>query len=212
MVKIIDLEESKLFTTSLFIVSDGTIYLTNANCWNVEEHAGKCDVSTDRFDIGQDAKLVPYQEFPKVCFCYCCCCCSICSIWNLQCHSSSFLSLRYVDRISDSMEQKLRVSQKLLAQIKTLETKSEEAVRTQADIEPKLALIVKRTKELKSQVKNGILLPVVAQNQYTLSYSWKLHFRIFGILLNQIQGLTRHNLTLWLPKSKNRQSSSRYLR
>lgn len=65
-------------------------------------------------------------------------------------------SPRYVDRISDSMEQKLRVSQKLLAQIKTLETKSEEAVRTQADIEPKLALIVKRTKELKSQVEKEI--------------------------------------------------------
>ena len=50
------------------------------------------------------------------------------------------------------MEQKLRVSEKLLGQIKTLELRSEESVKMQADIEPKLALIVKRTKELKSQV------------------------------------------------------------
>ena len=50
------------------------------------------------------------------------------------------------------MEQKLRVSEKLLGQIKTLEARSEESVKVQADIEPKLALIVKRTKELKSQV------------------------------------------------------------
>lgn len=50
------------------------------------------------------------------------------------------------------MEQKLRVSEKLLSQIKTLEMRSEESVKTQAGIEPKLALIVKRTKELKSQV------------------------------------------------------------
>eukprot|EP00111_Clytia_hemisphaerica_P014827 TCONS_00043696-protein len=65
-------------------------------------------------------------------------------------------SPRYVDRISESMEQKLRVSEKLLSQITSLRERSQEAVKTQADTEPKLALIVKKTKELQSQVESEI--------------------------------------------------------
>ncbi|XP_066931488.1 CDK5 regulatory subunit-associated protein 3-like [Clytia hemisphaerica] len=65
-------------------------------------------------------------------------------------------SPRYVDRISESMEQKLRVSEKLLSQITSLRERSQEAVKTQGDTEPKLALIVKKTKELQSQVESEI--------------------------------------------------------
>jgi Protein of unknown function (DUF773). len=52
------------------------------------------------------------------------------------------------------MEQKLRVSEKLLNQINSLKQRTDESVKTQADTEPRLALIVKKTKVLKTQVRS----------------------------------------------------------
>lgn len=65
-------------------------------------------------------------------------------------------SPRYVDRIADSLEQKLKVSENLLSQITALQNRYNEAVKNQAESEPKLALIVKRTKELKAQIEKEI--------------------------------------------------------
>lgn len=60
---------------------------------------------------------------------------------------------RYVDRIADSLQQKLKISQNLLNQMSTLQERHDEALKLQTETEPKLALIVKKTKELQAQVR-----------------------------------------------------------
>jgi len=65
-------------------------------------------------------------------------------------------SPRYVDRIADSLEQKLKISTNLLHQINTLQQRSKEALELQGKTEPKLSIIVKKTKELQVQMEKEI--------------------------------------------------------
>ena len=59
---------------------------------------------------------------------------------------------RYVDRIAESLLQKLQISEKLINQVATLKKKSKEAVELQIETQPKLEILVKRTKTLQTQV------------------------------------------------------------
>ena len=59
---------------------------------------------------------------------------------------------RYVDRIAESLEQKLKISENLLKQIETLKKKRNESLELHKQTEPKLQVLVKKTKELQYQV------------------------------------------------------------
>jgi len=65
-------------------------------------------------------------------------------------------SQRYVDRIADSLLQKLQISEKLLNQVSILKKKSKEAAETQIEIIPKLNILVKKTKTLQGQIEKEI--------------------------------------------------------
>lgn len=65
-------------------------------------------------------------------------------------------SQRYVDRIADSLLQKLQISEKLLNQVSALKKKSKEAAETQIETIPKLEILVKKTKTLQSQIEREI--------------------------------------------------------
>lgn len=59
---------------------------------------------------------------------------------------------RYLDRLADSLQQKLKVSEKLVTSIKTMADKRQAASMEQQDLEPKLEIIRMKTKELQLQV------------------------------------------------------------
>lgn len=59
---------------------------------------------------------------------------------------------RYLDRLADSLQQKLKVSEKLVTSIKTMADKRQAASMEQQDLEPKLEIIRMKTKELQIQV------------------------------------------------------------
>lgn len=65
-------------------------------------------------------------------------------------------SQRYVDRIADSLLQKLQISEKLLNQVSVLKKKSKEAAETQIETLPKLEILVKKTKTLQGQIEKEI--------------------------------------------------------
>nr|XP_047136048.1 CDK5 regulatory subunit-associated protein 3 [Hydra vulgaris] len=65
-------------------------------------------------------------------------------------------SPRYVDRIADSLIQKLTTSENLMKQINILEERSQKAQTLQAETEPKLEVIIRKTKELQKQIEKEI--------------------------------------------------------
>lgn len=69
-------------------------------------------------------------------------------LWTLH------LFNRYLDRLADSLQQKLKVSEKLVASIKTMADQREAASTEQQDLEPKLEVIKMKTKELQVQVRS----------------------------------------------------------
>ena len=60
---------------------------------------------------------------------------------------------RYLDRLADSLQQKLKVSEKLATSIKVMADKRQAAIIDQRDLEPKLEIIRTKTKELQGQVR-----------------------------------------------------------
>jgi hypothetical protein len=57
-----------------------------------------------------------------------------------------------VDRLAESLQQKLRLSEKLKTSCKKMAEKKKEAADQQRDLEPKLEVIRCKTKELQAQV------------------------------------------------------------
>ena len=60
---------------------------------------------------------------------------------------------RYLDRLADSLQQKLKVSEKLVTSIKMMADKRQAATIEQRDLEPKIEIIRTKTKELQEQVR-----------------------------------------------------------
>ena len=60
---------------------------------------------------------------------------------------------RYLDRLADSLQQKLKVSEKLVTSIKVIADKRQAVTIEQRDLEPKLEIIRTKTKELQEQVR-----------------------------------------------------------
>ena len=60
---------------------------------------------------------------------------------------------RYLDRLADSLQQKLKVSEKLVTSIKVMADKRQAATIEQRDLEPKIEIIRTKTKELQEQVR-----------------------------------------------------------
>ena len=60
---------------------------------------------------------------------------------------------RYLDRLADSLQLKLKVSEKLVTSIKVMADKRQAATIEQRDLEPKLEIIRTKTKELQEQVR-----------------------------------------------------------
>ena len=60
---------------------------------------------------------------------------------------------RYLDRLADSLQQKLKVSEKLVTSIKVMADKRQAATIEQRDLEPKIEIIRTKTKELQRQVR-----------------------------------------------------------
>lgn len=65
-------------------------------------------------------------------------------------------SPRYLDRLADSLQQKLKVSEKLVASSKVMAEKRLAASKEQIDLEPKLEVIRSKTKELQGQIAGEI--------------------------------------------------------
>ncbi|PFX23211.1 CDK5 regulatory subunit-associated protein 3-like [Stylophora pistillata] len=65
-------------------------------------------------------------------------------------------SPRYLDRLADSLQQKLKVSEKLATSIKVMADKRQAAIIDQRDLEPKLEIIRTKTKELQGQISQEI--------------------------------------------------------
>lgn len=60
---------------------------------------------------------------------------------------------RYLDRLADSLQQKLKVSEKMVSSSKLMAEKRQAASKEQMDLEPKLEVIRSKTKELQGQVR-----------------------------------------------------------
>lgn len=65
-------------------------------------------------------------------------------------------SPRYLDRLADSLQQKLKVSEKLVTSIKVMADKRQAATIEQRDLEPKLEIIRTKTRELQEQISQEI--------------------------------------------------------
>ncbi|KAL9967232.1 hypothetical protein ACROYT_G025412 [Oculina patagonica] len=80
------------------------------------------------------------------------------TITSMKIHNLFLLktSPRYLDRLADSLQQKLKVSEKLVAAIKTVADKRQAASTEQRDLEPKLEVIRTKTKELQQQLAQEI--------------------------------------------------------
>lgn len=62
---------------------------------------------------------------------------------------------RYVDRVTELLQQKLKQSQLLALKKELMLQKQQEALREQAALEPKLDLLLEKTKELQKLVRQG---------------------------------------------------------
>jgi len=80
------------------------------------------------------------------------------TITSMKMHNLFLLktSPRYLDRLADSLQQKLKVSEKLVTSIKTMADKRQAASMEQQDLEPKLEIIRMKTKELQVQIAQEI--------------------------------------------------------
>lgn len=65
-------------------------------------------------------------------------------------------SPKYVDRLSESLGQKLELVSKMIEAQKTAVLKREQALNEEKSLEPKLALIILKTKELQNQIEKEI--------------------------------------------------------
>lgn len=82
-------------------------------------------------------------------------------IYIRDCNEDIFLLfIRYVDRLVDSLKSKLEAAEKMAESQKVVKMKYEEALEEQRKLEPKINLIVEKTKILLSQVKNKMLLNI----------------------------------------------------
>lgn len=76
----------------------------------------------------------------------------------LRLHSyTAYLSAlpRYVDRVTEFLQQKLKQSQLLALKKELMVQKQQEALQEQAALEPKLDLLLEKTKELQKLVRRG---------------------------------------------------------
>lgn len=62
---------------------------------------------------------------------------------------------RYVDRVTELLQQKLKQSQLLALKKELMVQKQQEALREQAALEPKLDLLLEKTRELQKLVRRG---------------------------------------------------------
>lgn len=60
--------------------------------------------------------------------------------------------LRYVDRLTESLQHKLKLSEKMQVSRKLTAERRQQAVALQSELEPKLEVIVTKTKDLQRQV------------------------------------------------------------
>ncbi|XP_068756720.1 CDK5 regulatory subunit-associated protein 3-like isoform X6 [Montipora capricornis] len=65
-------------------------------------------------------------------------------------------SPRYLDRLADSLQQKLNVSEKMVSSSKTMAEKRQFAAKEQMELEPKLEVIKSKTKELQRKIAEEI--------------------------------------------------------
>ncbi|XP_046407506.1 CDK5 regulatory subunit-associated protein 3 [Ischnura elegans] len=65
-------------------------------------------------------------------------------------------SPRYVDQLAYSLKQKLSIMEKMQLSKKALKTKKEEAIKDAIAIQPKLRLIINKTKELQKEIESDI--------------------------------------------------------
>lgn len=65
-------------------------------------------------------------------------------------------SPRYVDRLTESLQHKLKLSEKMQASCKALAERRQEAATLQSELEPKLDVIVTKTKQLQKQISEEI--------------------------------------------------------
>ncbi|KAF0287766.1 CDK5 regulatory subunit-associated protein 3 [Amphibalanus amphitrite] len=65
-------------------------------------------------------------------------------------------SPRYVDRLVGSLKQKLEVSEKMAASVDAVKERKKAAAEEAAQLQPKLKLIVEKTRELQTQIENSI--------------------------------------------------------
>ncbi|KAK2555745.1 CDK5 regulatory subunit-associated protein 3 [Acropora cervicornis] len=65
-------------------------------------------------------------------------------------------SPRYLDRLVDSLQQKLKISEKMVSSRKIVVEKRQTAAKEQMNLEPKLDIIRSKTKELQRQVAEEI--------------------------------------------------------
>ena len=71
------------------------------------------------------------------------------SYYNTQFTTGLF---RYVDRLTESLQHKLKLSEKMQASCKAVAERRQEAAALQSELEPKLDIIVTKTKQLQKQV------------------------------------------------------------
>lgn len=65
-------------------------------------------------------------------------------------------SPRYVERLTESLQHKLKLSEKMQASCKAVVTRQQEAAALQSQLEPKLDVIVTKTKQLQKQISEEI--------------------------------------------------------
>ena len=71
-------------------------------------------------------------------------------------YHSSYYHFSYVDRLADSLHQKLKTANNLLRQARVVVERKESAKQLQIATEPKLKKVVEKTKELKKDVNMSI--------------------------------------------------------
>jgi len=83
------------------------------------------------------------------------------AVSSLTVHRTKHLLLikeapRYVDRLAETLQQKLKMADKLLDSESTIEARRQKSLEEQMAVEPRLELIITRTKELQKQIEREI--------------------------------------------------------
>lgn len=84
---------------------------------------------------------------------------------------------RYVDRVSEMLQQKLNQAELLLAKREALSRKRHEALREQGVLEPKLDRLQERTRELQQLVRVQAGLPPASPLLHALPSPWAFSCR-----------------------------------